>query len=251
MFITVDDFTGKYELHTGMYAQSNISDYIDKYEKLYLIDLFGATLYDLFVSDLDVNNVPKSPAYIKVFNPFHEDVTLYTTLVSNGIKEMLLGFIYFEYCKDNMNQMTIVGQTRPKNENSQVVNTLQTLIYTRYNEAVKTFTNIQEYILLNYTTYGSECVLVSLTNGGTGYTTDGQTFFTNVNATYGSGATCEYESDGNEVTSIQVSNGGKGYQIGDELLLNAGDLNATCEVTYIGLSLDQFNGKPKQYAYWL
>ena len=234
-----------------MYDEAHLIDYIERYEATYLRNLFGVDMYNEFIGDLDANNVPLSPNFLKLYLPFAEDVTLYTQLESRGLLDMLKGFIYFEYCKDNMNQMTIVGQTRPKTENSQVVNTLQTLIYTRYNEAVKTFTNIQEYILLNYTTYGSECVLVSLTNGGTGYTTDGQTFFTNVNATNGSGATCEYESDGNEVTSIQVLNGGKGYQIGDELLLNAGDLNATCEVTYIGLSLDQFNGKPKQYAYWL
>jgi len=75
MFLTVQDFTGKYQLSTGMYDVTKLQDYIIRYEKRYLIELFGANLYDEFISDL-VLNVPKSPNFLKVFNPFYENVTL-------------------------------------------------------------------------------------------------------------------------------------------------------------------------------
>ena len=47
MFLTPSNFVGKFELHKGMYSQPNLVDYIDRYERKYLIDLFGAKLFDL------------------------------------------------------------------------------------------------------------------------------------------------------------------------------------------------------------
>ena len=51
--ITYTDFgKGKFELHKGMYEQQKINEYIDKYERLYLINLLGGDLFNLFVADL-------------------------------------------------------------------------------------------------------------------------------------------------------------------------------------------------------
>ena len=134
MFLTPSDFTGKYELHTGMYDTAKLQSYIDKFEERYLRELLGVDLYNEFISDLHPTlNVPKSPNFIKIFQPLYEDVTMYSMLESEGMLEMLKGFIYFEYAKDQMMQQTTFGGVQQKAENSKVLNSLQTLIYNRYN----------------------------------------------------------------------------------------------------------------------
>jgi len=151
MIVTISDFVGKYQLHSGTYVTTNIQAYIDKYEPRYLRELFGAELYTDFLSDLDQQtNEPKSPNFKYVYLPFAEDVNVFQLLVSDGIKEMLLGFIYFEYSKDLQNQMTPYGNVQNKSELSNTVSTLSSMIWTRYNESVRTFMAIRDWMLLNW-----------------------------------------------------------------------------------------------------
>lgn len=144
MFVAVSDFTGKFELHTGMYDQDKIQAYIDKYEKRYLVELLGKDLYDEFIADL-VGGVPQDPRFLTIFEPLEEDYN-WTIIYSDGMVEMLKGFIYFEYAKDLINQMTPMGNVLPQGENSTLNSTLYTMMYTRYNDACKTYKAIQEYI---------------------------------------------------------------------------------------------------------
>jgi hypothetical protein len=252
MFLTINDFTGKYQLSTGMYDVDKLQNYIDKYEKRYLIELFGAKLYDEFISDLSVLNVPKSPNFLKVFNPFYENVTLRQLIISEGIKEMLKGFVYFEYSKDLINQMTPYGNVRPISENSEPVSTLYSMIYTRYNEAIKTYKAIQTYIQVNMNAPTGQVVSLSLTSGGSGYTTQ-----TN------QGTITPYYGDGNltlnivannlfVVTGGTVNQSGINYAAGITTTVVGGDLNAVFNITYVGKGdFSTFNGQQKQTAYWV
>ena len=252
MFLTVNDFTGKYQLSTGMYDVTKLQDYIDKYEKRYLIELFGANLYDEFMSDLTVLNVPKSPNFLKVFNPFYENVTLRQLIISEGIIEMLKGFVYFEYSKDLINQMTPYGNVRPISENSEPVSTLYSMIYARYNEAIKSYKAIQTYIQINMNAPIGQVVSVTLTNGGTSYTTQ-----TN------QGTVTPFYGDGNltlnivanpffVVTSGTINQRGINYAVGAIATVVGGDNNATFEITYVGKGdFSTFNGQQKQTAYWI
>ncbi|CAB4152499.1 hypothetical protein UFOVP611_14 [uncultured Caudovirales phage] len=256
MFLTPSDFTGKFELHTGMYVQQKLVEYIERYEKRYLVDLFGEKLYNEFVNDIDpVTKAPKSPNFITVFNPFIEDVTLYETINSEGILDMLKGFIYFEYSKDNFNQQTVYGNVQQRAENSQIVNTLQTLIYNRYNEAVTTFRAIRDFIFIHPTpelgqvvdmvivdageTYATtnsitptplsgSVLLTNVSNIGTGYATN-----TNVATSGGSGTglTVDYTDDGaGGIATVTIVNEGTGYVIGDIVAILDGNADATLTV---------------------
>ena len=255
MFLTPGDFTGKFELHNGMYVNDKIVDYINRYEKRYLVDLFGEKLYNEFVNDIDpLTNAPKSPNFIKLFNPFVYDVNLYDTLVSEGVIDMLKGFIYFEYSKDNYNQQTVYGNVQQRAENSKVVNTLQTLLYNRYNEAITTFRAIRDYIYLHYDeplgqvvevsqtgnngqTYVNETnvntqfvgsgnvTTTTVTNVGTGYATNN-----NVATSGGSGTglTVDYTDDGaGGVDIVTIVNPGSGYVTGDIVTILDGNVDAT------------------------
>tara|TARA_R100000951_G_C2653560_1_gene185287 strand:- start:7185 stop:7697 length:513 start_codon:yes stop_codon:yes gene_type:complete len=151
--ITYSDFgKGKYELHSGMYEQTKIDSYIDKYEKQYLIKLLGVELYKLFIADL-VNGVPQTTKYLDLYNPFEYDDSTCWITISEGMVDMVKGFIYFQYLKDQTNQVAVSGNVRPLGENSENVSTLNSMIYTRYNESVKTFKAIQRFICDNNSNY--------------------------------------------------------------------------------------------------
>lgn len=151
--ITYNNFgKGKYELHKGMYEQDKINAYIDKYEKLYLIQLLGAELYNEFVNDL-VAGVPQTQKFIDIFNSFEVDRNGCELIISEGMVEMIRGFIYFEYLKDQINQVWVAGNVKPKGENSENISTLNQQIYTRYNGSMNTYRAIQQYICDRLSTY--------------------------------------------------------------------------------------------------
>lgn len=249
MFLTVNDFTGKYQLSTGMYDVTKLQDYITKYEKRYLIELFGAKLYDEFISDLDMANVPQSPNFLKVFNPFYENVTLRQLIISEGIIEMLKGFVYFEYSKDLINQMTPYGNVRPISENSEPVSTLYSMIYTRYNEAIKTYKAIQTYIQINMNAPMGQAVIISLLNAGSTYIDAVNVPTTAIN---GSGLTIDILTDSGLILRGDINQAGTNYQLNEVVTVTGGDGLGTFEITYIGIGdYSTFNGQQKQTAYWI
>ena len=248
MIVNISDFTGKYQLSTGMYDTVKLQDYIDKYEKRYLIELFGANLYTEFESDL-LANVPQSPNFLKVFNPFYENLTYRQLIISEGIKEMLKGFIYFEYSKDLINQMTPYGNVRPISENSEPVSTLYSMIYARYNEAIRSYKAIQTYIQVNFNTVTGQVVTVELLNSGS-------TYLDAVNvptiATFGSGLTLDIVNNGGLIKEGFINAAGSNYQLNEVVTVTGGDGLGTFTVTYIGKGhFNTFNGMQKQTAYWI
>ncbi len=249
MFVTVQDFVGKYQLSTGMYDTAKLQEYIDKYEKQYLIELFGADLYDEFISDLDLMNVPESPNFLTVFNPFHKNVAFGQLIMSDGIIEMLKGFIYYEYSKDITNQMTTAGNIRPIGENSENVSSTNSMIYTRYNTAIKSYRAIQLYILLNLNTPIAQVLEVQVDAFGTNYLTSNDV---PTSAPNGTGLTLNILDDSGGVIEATVSNGGENYVVNDTATILAGDSNATVIITKVGKgNYRNFKGMEKQTAYWL
>ena len=65
---------------------------------------------------------------------------------SEGIKEMLKYFIYFEYLRDNQTTMTITGATKNTFSNSEMARLVETRIIENYNLGIRTYQEIQWYI---------------------------------------------------------------------------------------------------------
>lgn len=149
--LTLADFSakGKFELHTGMFDAPRVQEYIDKYEKRYLIELLGFDLYQLFEADLILGaGTPTEPRFLTIFEALGIDKAG-CVIYSEGFKEMLKGFIYYEYAKDLINQMTPIGNVLPTGENSDKATTLYSMMYTRYNDACSSYKTIQYYICRN------------------------------------------------------------------------------------------------------
>tara|TARA_R100000541_G_scaffold17473_5_gene27245 strand:- start:275 stop:796 length:522 start_codon:yes stop_codon:yes gene_type:complete len=153
--ITYADFgKGKWELATGIYEQQKINGYIDLYTNRLLAELLGVDLYNLFVADLDPQTfVPQDQKYLAIYNAFMHQGNNCNVIISDGMVDMIKGFIYFEYLKDQINQVWVSGNVAPIGENSKNISTLSQQIYTRYNQGVFTYHAIQQYICNNSSKY--------------------------------------------------------------------------------------------------
>ena len=171
-------------------------------------------------------------------------------LISEGIKEMLKGFIYFEYAKDLSNQMTPYGNVKPTAENSEVVSTLFSMMYTRYNEAINSYRSIQRYLRFNNPPLG-QIVTISIINGGLNYST--LTGLTCINGS-GTGAVVDIQIDAfGTIEEITFTNQGINFKVGDVVTVKDGlNVSGTFLVEYIGTGdYRKFRGLPKSTAYWL
>lgn len=147
VLIDTDDFVGRYAI-----AQTSFTDldaYINKYEEIYLSQLLGADLYALFKADL-VIQVPATAIYKTIFNPFKIDEDA-CVIISEGIKQMAIGFVYWEYVR--------LQHILPT-QNGAVINQVEVsshadinYLYMIYNESIYTYQAIQWFINKNKTNY--------------------------------------------------------------------------------------------------
>ena len=161
LLIVKGDFTGKYKIAQDNYTGSMLDTYIDKFEELYLIDLLGVELFDLFKADV-TNYLPTTPKYLALYNTIRLDDTSGSIHISEGMKEMLLGFIYFEYMRDMKFKSTPSGVVVGSSEVSRETPSEENNLYARYNLSIKSYRTIQWYIENNedgydYDEYNGQC----------------------------------------------------------------------------------------------
>jgi hypothetical protein len=281
--ITPSDFVGKFEVHKGMYATSKLEAYIERYVEQYLTEMFGVELYQDFMFDLS-NGVPDSPRFAFFYYPFKLDIPAgimgrRDVIISRGIKDMLLGFVYFEYCKDLMNQQTTAGSVVPQSENSFVNSTLFTLMYARYNESIRTYRSIQKVLSFYPSYYFGGVTQLGIIDGGTGVAASTDALTTHVElipkgvASYqiqtsgtgysngsniqtttngiGTGFTANIVVNNGVVTNISPVNIGTNYSPADVITLNGGNNNCTIKVLDIKYNyeiLNEGNGLSVSYT---
>jgi hypothetical protein len=148
ILINTSDFVGKYAISQNNFSKLN--EYITDYETKYLYDLLGKTLADLFIASV-VNNQPVGASYLAIYNVIELEIGLKVER-NEGMKNMLLGFIYFEYMRKSPIKNTITGNTINANENSTPTFDCWGLT-TRYNSSVNDYKIIQYYINQNLTDY--------------------------------------------------------------------------------------------------
>lgn len=163
MFLLPSDFTkGFYKIASDCYTEDDLQEYIDKYEKSYLIDLLGCDLYNLFVADLDVPTAPPTPTpqtqrFIDIYDAFCIDDPNACDNVwrSEGMIEMLKGVVYFYYVRDYQYLTSSVGSRVNTNEVSRELAATEMLgeVSQRWNAAQSTYWAIRQFIINNSTDY--------------------------------------------------------------------------------------------------
>lgn len=152
------DFKGEYNVSKTCYDQ--LSFYIEKYEKYYLLKLLGAELYDLFIADLTVTDpqVPQTQRFIDVFDAFNIDESN-CVVQSEGIRVMLTQFIYFHYVRENQVENTANGTVGNNTELGTPKPYFGNIVQV-YNQAIDNSSTIQWYIYDNNSTYPEENIQI-------------------------------------------------------------------------------------------
>jgi hypothetical protein len=131
---------------------SKLQAYMDKYEALYLCELLGAELYELFIAELAINNPPIDPRFKVIYDAFIIDEPG-CIRKSEGIKTMLTELVYFEFVRDLAYSKTTTGVQFNINEVSRGPEYNGYNDIEAYNEGVYNYHEIQWYICDNSTDY--------------------------------------------------------------------------------------------------
>lgn len=163
--VQTSDFTGEYAIAEDCFT--DLSPYITKYEEFYLVRMLGAELYKLFIADLTVTTpqVPQTQRFIDIFDPFQIDDDSWVK-VSEGIKTMLVQFIYFHFLRDQPNKNTTGGTIRTVSSLGENLGYDGFNLIQAYNEGVKNYHAIQWFICDNEEDYEEENIQpLSFTSG--------------------------------------------------------------------------------------
>ena len=153
LIVNISDFeSGKYPISFNTYTKADLVKYLDQYELNYLEDLLGKELSDLFIADMAGTGAPTNLDYLIIFNRLVFDLHC-NQWRSNGIKEMLIGFIWCEFVKDQNTKQTLAGTVQQQTEVSEVVSLWNAQYQERYNFALGSYHSIQIYICDNSEKY--------------------------------------------------------------------------------------------------
>lgn len=128
---------------------TDLTSFINDKEELILTELFGKELFELFKAGVIV----ETAKYMKLKNPFIDQLQSCRVIQSKGVAEMLAGFIYFDYSRFQATMPTVSGRVTPKGENSTVASFNVGLITEKYLKALDTYEAIQLYIIDNLSLY--------------------------------------------------------------------------------------------------
>jgi hypothetical protein len=146
--LQVSDFaSGRYKIPVKTNQDANLTATINTVESAYLPRLFGVELYGLFIADLSVGTpqIPSDPRFTKIFDPFIDQTDDCFTQ-SEGIKIMLQGFVYYLYVRDIVSRVTTDGTKVTTGENSDNVSAINHDVTSRYNDAIRSYQAIQNYM---------------------------------------------------------------------------------------------------------
>lgn len=145
----IDFKVGQYKININKHNEADVQACIDSVEELALLQLFGVEFKDIVLQGV----VDEDPIYEKLYNPFTFQDSCDRIWQSKGVKEMLLGFVYFEWYATHSVAVVLDGQRENESENSKSASSLKANNEKRYNDAVKTYRAIQTYIIENFEIY--------------------------------------------------------------------------------------------------
>ena len=142
-FVKVEDFnSGPLRVAFNNLSEQNLQGVIDAVERVFLPSVLGAELSKLLIADYDPLTGFTEQRFTDIFEPFEVDNEK-ELVISEGIKQMLMLMIYFEYVRFQPIQNRETGNTTAINENSEQVSGVSSGLYLRYNESIKTAHAIQ------------------------------------------------------------------------------------------------------------
>lgn len=153
LFVQPEDFKqGSLTIAYNNITEADLQECINSIELDTITDLLGCSLGFMFISDYTPGVGFANTRFKTLFEPFATD-TDFGPLKSEGIKEMLKGFIYFEYVRNQPNQDRQNGLVNAVNENSTPISGGQGSLHLKHNRAANTYSAIQCYVGLHADMY--------------------------------------------------------------------------------------------------
>lgn len=146
---------GDWKLAVNNLTDDSQNAFITRYQRDILVKLLGAELYTLFVASLSgTPGVPAAGRFLTIFNAFASDDFGGAPVVSDGMKYLVMGHVWFQYSRDIEKASTIGGAVESNYENSlrDKARSAQWM-KSKYAKAIATFNAIRTYILNNSSTY--------------------------------------------------------------------------------------------------
>ena len=129
-YVMPSDFVDRYAVSLPFQnGEQKLLDCIDRYENSYLNKLFGVELF------AEMGEIPS-----EFYEPFFIEYGC-LQYESKGVKDMLLGFIWFHFCFDTPSQPTSIGNTMPNIEGGNLMDSM--IGNGCFNQSVATFKAIQ------------------------------------------------------------------------------------------------------------
>jgi hypothetical protein len=154
--ITTANFEqGKFKTGFTQFTANDLTACITRNEDKIMTELLGKDLYALYVTGVAGGD----PIYEFLRDAFIEEINE-VAYVSQGVVDMLCGFVWCEYQRDIYANNSSIGANRLKGENSDQVSFNGANYHSRYLEALSTFEAIQAYINDNldvYPTFNGVC----------------------------------------------------------------------------------------------
>ena len=143
---------GEFSIPQNQYTK--LDKFISKYEEYYLLRMLGLDLYNTFKADLTPTTpqIPITLIYTTIFNKlsFEEGNCLY---ISEGIKEMLIQFVYYHFMLESEYKKTISGVVKQESELATNQKYEGFNLISSHNNGVKNYNIIQNYINFNSDIY--------------------------------------------------------------------------------------------------
>jgi len=94
---------GHFRIAINKHEKTTLESFIERYEKKYLMDLFGPDIYKTFIDDLDGASPqkPQTAPFTTIFECFQICTPCGKVFNCDGLKDMLTGFIYFHWNAEN------------------------------------------------------------------------------------------------------------------------------------------------------
>ena len=150
--VTEDCLVGHFRVSLNKHEEESLNLYIQRYEKKYLFDLLGPELYALLPNEFTATS-PQTPIvgspYEAIFSCFQYCTPCGLVINCDGLKDMLLGFIYFHWISEHWRKKTASGTVVVDSENSTVLYSAKQGLANYWNDAVKNYLCIQMYICDN------------------------------------------------------------------------------------------------------
>jgi len=151
--VSVADFVGEIYLPNTdkEYVSENLQRFISKYEKDFILKVFGNGFYNDLVDGLEIDPIPEKWTNIidGVSDPveFHGYEVYFT-----GIKQAIANYVYYWACRDRASSTIDMGEATPTVENAIIVTSAQKTVRA-WNEMSDLIYNARIYVLSNPDVY--------------------------------------------------------------------------------------------------